>query len=146
MWERTYPVVVETFPIPDGDVPGDPHELRRLVDLVLLREATGHGVAIHCRGGLGRSGTVGGCVLVALGHTPEQALSILTRARGPRCPENDAQRELIRRFAAELSARPSFVPRRVTLAEIPSLNGRAAKLAGGRRRETRWRSVSWSVS
>ncbi len=127
---RERSIVVERFPVPDGGVPADLGKLRQLVDLVLLREAAGHVVILHCRGGLGRSGTLGGCVLVALGHTPDQALAILDRARGPHCPENDVQRDLIRRFAAEIAARPAFVPAPLSLGDVASLDRRAAKFAG----------------
>lgn len=91
-------------PIPDGGVP-DPDGLA--VEVVpRLLEALGGGatVIVHCAGGLGRTGTVAGSVLVALGWEPERALEALRAARGPRCPENDGQRGFVRRFGPAFRA------------------------------------------
>ncbi len=102
----THRLVVERFPIEDGGTPPDLAGVRGLVDLVLDHVYADGTVIIHCRGGLGRAGTIGGCVLVALGHGLEETFAILQRARGPSCPENEAQRACIRAFADHLRRRP----------------------------------------
>jgi ADP-ribosylglycohydrolase/protein-tyrosine phosphatase len=103
---RSHRLVVERFPIEDGGVPQDLVGVRRLVDLAVDHVNADGTVIIHCRGGLGRAGTIGGCVLVALGHGLEETFAILERARGPSCPENEAQRAFIRAFAEHLRRRP----------------------------------------
>ena len=57
----------------------------------------GEGVAVHCRGGRGRAGTVLGVTLTNLGHRPADVVSYLDRlhrARGkdgwPECPWQSA--------------------------------------------------------
>jgi protein-tyrosine phosphatase len=91
---------VERLPIPDGGVPRDLVAVRQLVDQVLQAAQHGESIVIHCKGGLGRAGTIGGCVLVASGLTPQAALDALREARGPNCPETHAQRAFIRQFAS----------------------------------------------
>lgn len=88
--------------IRDGDVPSSVGVVRRLLAGVLPRVRRGERVVVHCRGGLGRAGTVAGCLLVELGLSSADALRAL-EARDPRrCPENAAQREFIRRYASSI--------------------------------------------
>ena len=35
---------------------------------------SGHNVVFHCKGGLGRAGTLCACTMVALGHAPQEAI------------------------------------------------------------------------
>lgn len=103
---RMLSLVVERFPIRDGDVPADASAVRRLVDAIVDRADRGETLVVHCRGGLGRAGTIGGCVLVALGHSLAETFELLRAARGPDCPETDAQRAFVARFADDVRARP----------------------------------------
>jgi protein-tyrosine phosphatase len=62
---------------------------------------------MHCWGGVGRTGTVAGCLLVEAGFTAEEAIAILAgkwmvmakRNRHPRSPETTEQLEFIRAWA-----------------------------------------------
>jgi hypothetical protein len=63
---------------------------------------TGRPSYVHCWGGVGRTGTVVGCWLIAAGSDPRTILDALTelragsrKARRP-CPETPAQREILR--------------------------------------------------
>ncbi len=87
------------LPIPDGGVPPEPAPARALVERIDRAAAAGRRVAVHCAGGLGRTGTVAGCWLRLRGLGPEEALAVLREVRSPDCPETEAQRELVRRFA-----------------------------------------------
>ncbi len=70
--------------------------------------ASAHGCAIvHCMGGLGRAGTIGGCVLVAGGMSATHALADVARARGPNAPETEGQKAFVRRFSEVVTARAS---------------------------------------
>jgi protein-tyrosine phosphatase len=72
----------------------------------------GHTVVIHCIGGLGRTGTIAGCVLVDQGLEPKQVLAILRKVRGDPCiPETSEQREFIRRFAQWHNGKSAETPR-----------------------------------
>ena len=92
-------IAVRRLPIEDGWVPRDLDAVRSLVAEVIATARGGDNVVIHCKGGLGRAGTIGGCVLVAAGVAPVDALSMLKDARGPNCPETDRQRAFIEQFS-----------------------------------------------
>jgi protein-tyrosine phosphatase len=63
-------------------------------------------VYLHCQGGVGRTGTVVGCLLVEAGYTPDEARDLLARkwqvvaqrARAPESPETAEQRAFIARW------------------------------------------------
>ncbi len=82
-------------PIVDGGVPTI---ARARAVVARMMTAGADPIVVHCRGGLGRSGTVAGCYLRALGVPAEEVLRRLAAARGPSCPENPRQRELVRAF------------------------------------------------
>lgn len=91
-------ISLHRLPIRDGDLPDDPGAFSRLVSEIVAWATAGERVVIHCRGGLGRAGTMGGCVLVAAGLSPDEAFEALSSARGPGCPENTRQRQYISEF------------------------------------------------
>lgn len=89
---------VHRLPIPDGGTLPSPDDVRDLVRVIADHAKAGRNVVIHCMGGLGRAGTIGGCILVESGLVTEAALLALAKARGPRCPENDRQKDFIRAY------------------------------------------------
>jgi hypothetical protein len=68
-------------PIRDRGVPSDGPALRRLLDDIRDRVARGHNVAVACRGGLGRTGTVVGCLLRDGGLDGSQAIALTRDTR-----------------------------------------------------------------
>jgi protein-tyrosine phosphatase len=76
-------------------------ELRAILDTVDYARASGQVVYIHCRGGVGRTGTVAGAWLVRHGMTPHQALARVNTARTPmyngykRSPETKRQEAMV---------------------------------------------------
>jgi len=94
-------------PIVDGGTPESPHSVRSLVDRIVSDAGRRERVVIHCKGGLGRAGTIAGCVLVALGLTAADAVQALRSTRGPQCPENEGQVRFIHRYAEALCSAPS---------------------------------------
>jgi ADP-ribosyl-[dinitrogen reductase] hydrolase len=91
-------IAFHRLPIADGGLPPDTAELEHLVHNIVQWVASGDNVVVHCKGGLGRAGTVGGCVLRASGLDAETTLEALRAARGPNCPETAAQRAFITNF------------------------------------------------
>jgi protein-tyrosine phosphatase len=68
-------------------------QAEEVVSALLTRE--GLPIAIHCNGGLGRSGVIAGCLLRALGLTADDALARVRAARGPECPQTGEQRAFV---------------------------------------------------
>jgi protein-tyrosine phosphatase len=68
-------------------------ELRRL-----LRR--GGSVLVHCRGGLGRAGTIAARLLVELGMKPEAAIQVVRKARSPQAIETLEQEAHVRACCA----------------------------------------------
>ncbi|WP_433931189.1 protein-tyrosine phosphatase family protein [Sorangium cellulosum] len=91
------------FPIGDFSTPDSVDGMASLIAELLPVARGGGMVAIHCWAGLGRTGLVGACCLVALGLGPAQAIAAVRRCR-PRSIENSDQEEFIVDFAAALAA------------------------------------------
>jgi protein-tyrosine phosphatase/nicotinamidase-related amidase len=85
--------------VPDQGTP----EQGEAIELVRwCREATlrGESVVVTCMGGLGRSGTVAACCLVAAGTAPNEAITAVRAARGPRALETVGQEAFVATFAS----------------------------------------------
>jgi protein-tyrosine phosphatase len=80
------------FPVPDFGVP-DHAQVQPLLERLHQRLAEGDYVAVHCRGGVGRSSVVAGAVLAGQGVSAEDAWAMVSRARGVQVPETAEQRQ-----------------------------------------------------
>jgi protein-tyrosine phosphatase len=72
------------FAIEDMSVPreAESEKFEAIVQDVVQRLGKGQNVVVHCRGGLGRTGTLAACGLVALGrHTADEAIAAVREAR-----------------------------------------------------------------
>ena len=82
------------FPVVDFGVP-DRAEFQPLLVALLDDLTAGRHVAIHCRGGIGRSSVVAAALLVGLGVAPADAWATISEARGCVVPETDEQRRWV---------------------------------------------------
>lgn len=96
----------DRLPIQDQGVPTLP-DMHALIQRLCTAMAAGRQVVVHCMGGLGRSGTVAACALVARGHTPVDAIAAVRRARSPRAVETRAQEAFVTDYAAYIGATTS---------------------------------------
>jgi ADP-ribosyl-[dinitrogen reductase] hydrolase len=99
-------------PIQDHALPGSPDQMMRVLESITESLRAGRPVYVHCRAGIGRTGTAMGCLLVERGFSGEQALEELNHlwqkckrsVSWPFIPETDEQASYVRNWSASLSA------------------------------------------
>jgi protein-tyrosine phosphatase len=99
----------QRFPVRDLDLP-TPDRLTEVLAALAASEAAGRRAAVHCWGGIGRTGTVVGCHLVqqcglsgpeALAFIAREWQTVAKRDRAPRSPETDAQIAFVRGYKSK---------------------------------------------
>lgn len=95
----SYGVEFISFPIRDRGVPISYGALNQLIVPLLSKVRGGLMVAVHCRAGIGRSGSVAASILVRLGIPYSGVFPALSRARGLAVPDTEAQVEWVRAYA-----------------------------------------------
>lgn len=98
------------FPIRDRSLPESVDYMHRVLDVLRDNEHRSRISAVHCRGGIGRTGMVVGCWLVEGGYARdgEEALSVIAKEwrtvekcnRFPHSPETGPQFEFVLNFQA----------------------------------------------
>ncbi|XWV15443.1 MAG: hypothetical protein HEQ11_03920 [Gemmatimonas sp.] len=91
------------FPVPDTHPPRSRAQAEEILDVIDAALANDETVYVHCKSGVGRTGTILGVHLVRKRFTPANAVQILTAAwqrdlrsgLWPVCPQTDAQRRYI---------------------------------------------------
>jgi atypical dual specificity phosphatase len=99
-----YDIVETHIPIPDFTAPTPP-QLASALDAIHSAVKAGDRVALHCGGGLGRSGTVAACYLVDLGQDWLTAVAMIRAAR-PGAIETRAQLHSIASHTAHRALTP----------------------------------------
>jgi ADP-ribosylglycohydrolase len=125
-------VTYRRFPVPDHGVPRLlEHMAATLGYLRQLLEGP-RAVYLHCRAGIGRTGTVAGCLLVARGLRGQAALDELNRLWGqsarsavwPSVPETEEQVTYVRSWAAPAGSEADPLLEPATLAAARGLRER----------------------
>ncbi len=82
------------LPIPDGHVPDEDFEARWVKAGRAIRRhlRCGCDVLVHCKGGLGRAGTIAARLMVELGTPPEDAIRLVRDARSCKAIETPEQK------------------------------------------------------
>jgi protein-tyrosine phosphatase len=97
-------LIVGRWPMPDGATPRDAAEMDAiLAEIADQRQRTD--VAIACMGGVGRTGTVAACALVAAGWDPTEAIAEVRRVRHPGAVETPEQEAFVEAFARHRRSR-----------------------------------------
>ena len=86
------------FPIPDRGLPANQQKARALAADIATRMDRGQGVLIHCRAGIGRTGLLACAVLRHRGASADEALRLVSEARGLQVPDTQEQRNWIVSF------------------------------------------------
>ena len=100
------------LPLPDHDIPKRTECMREILAALKGELADGRRVYVHCRAGIGRTGTVMGCYLVEQGMSGEAALTELNRLWQQNAlssiwgeiPETAEQRQYVLRWAGNARA------------------------------------------
>lgn len=103
--ERLQPFGIRQIHLPVPDFT-PPSQAQLAQGVAAMREATASGerVAVHCGAGLGRTGTLVACYLVAVGFSPDEAIRQVRTAR-PGSIETPEQEAAVRTFASGASER-----------------------------------------
>lgn len=97
------------LPIPDGQPPGPEFEKAWVHAGAAIRDRLrlGFDVLVHCKGGLGRAGTVAARLLVEFGESPESAIRRVREARSRNALETRAQERHVQQCETVAPALPS---------------------------------------
>jgi protein-tyrosine phosphatase len=85
-------------PIPDMEPPASPAAAAGLVALLADHLSTGRTAVVHCLAGLGRTGTVAACLLVAQGRAAGEAIAAVRSVR-PGSVQSVAQASFVEAYA-----------------------------------------------
>jgi ADP-ribosylglycohydrolase/protein-tyrosine phosphatase len=97
-------------PIRDHGIPSEPEHMLGILEVIESSLRSGRCVYVHCHAGIGRTGTVIGCLLVEHGLAGDAALEALNRAWRqsarsevwPSVPETPSQIEYVRSWVRRL--------------------------------------------
>ena len=90
-----------SFPIPDRGLPASTQEALSLFSALATELERGKNVAVHCRQGIGRSGLIAAAVLFASGMGVDNALEVVSAARGEAIPETAVRLQWIKHLPTE---------------------------------------------
>lgn len=86
-----------SFPIPDRQIP-DLDSFKPAVTKLVTKLSQGQSLGIHCRAGIGRSGLLTCCILKSVGLNTENAIELVSRARGLKIPDTQDQIDFIESY------------------------------------------------
>ena len=132
-YEEELPEGVEylRFAVRDHGIPAQREHMLEILSHIERALRAGRRVYVHCRAGIGRTGTVAGCFLIERGETGDSAIERLNdlwqqsqrSQTWPYVPETDEQTEFVRGWA------PSGARHRVTPPAVPPKRRRRTDVA-----------------
>lgn len=102
---ETSAVEIVRHPIPDFGRPADRDALAAFIDDLLGRLRRGATIYLHCRAGIGRTGTVLACLLKRAGAV-DDPVTLVRAIYDPRALETEEQQRFARAFAPAPATRP----------------------------------------
>jgi protein-tyrosine phosphatase len=95
------------YPITDAGIPDDHQDFALFVEDAARRLKDNKRLLIHCSGGIGRTGTMACCILIALGLSEDDAETIVRKAIAR--PETHEQRSFVHWYGQRKANRKSRV-------------------------------------
>ncbi len=94
-------VTIDRYPLPDGSAPQTVREMDDILSTVNAARGFGD-VAVACMGGVGRTGTVVACALVAAGSPSSEAIARVREVRHPNAVETEEQMLFVQAYERHL--------------------------------------------
>lgn len=131
------------LPIPDGQPPGADFEQAWRVAGPAIRDRLrlGFDVLVHCKGGLGRAGTLAARLLVEFGETPSGAMRLVREARSSNAIETSSQERYVAQCTEAAEPRPSTTEKSIRDRAVGAFLGLAVGDAVGTTLEFRPRDA-----
>lgn len=101
----THGISILRHPLTDGTAPASPAEMDTILARIALARESGD-VAVACMGGVGRTGTVAACALIAAGAGSSVAIQRIREVRHPEAVETDEQVAFVHAYEGHVAARP----------------------------------------
>jgi protein-tyrosine phosphatase len=96
-----YEIEFIAFPIKDRQVPNSISKSKLLLSRLHHNLLNGKSIAVHCRGGIGRSGLITACLLIKSGMNAEKAFETVSKARRIEVPDTQEQYEWVQSLQDE---------------------------------------------
>lgn len=90
------------LPIPDERCPSDFLAAKAMIETLYDKILSGKTIAIHCYGGIGRSGTVAVGILLHFGYEVLEAVNLVRTSRGIEVAKAQEQRQWLYEYAWKL--------------------------------------------
>ena len=115
------------LPITDMSAPDQRFETlwAKVGPQIRFRLRNGFNVLVHCKGGLGRAGTIAAKLLAELGMAPAEAITAVRHARSPHAIETGAQEAYVLRQRPVMEPQPSRQPEAIRDRAVGALVGLA---------------------
>jgi protein-tyrosine phosphatase len=97
-------ITVDRYPIPDGSAPPSTDAVDAMLGGLDLARDDGDAV-VACMGGVGRTGTVAACALVAAGSSAARAIARVREVRHPTAVETAGQVAFVEGYERHIAAR-----------------------------------------
>jgi protein-tyrosine phosphatase len=103
---RAQGMTFKSLPIPDRGVASSDTEMAAALQTIDNDLASGKNELVHGRQGIGRSGLIAACLLLAKGVGARRAVDVVSAVRGIPIPQTSEQRSWIDHYASVLASPP----------------------------------------